>query len=257
MFKNAKRIVIKVGTSTLTHSSGLLNLRKIEELCKILSDLKNAGREIILVSSGAVSAGWSKMGLLHRPENIEEKQAAAAVGQCELMDLYNRNILPYGHVVAQVLLTRDAVDIPERRQNAENTLRLLLSKGCMPIINENDSVSCDGINFGGNDTLSAYVAMLVGADLLVNLSDVDGLYDKDPRKNSDARLIPVVRDLDTVMDTASGAGTERGTGGMLAKLNAARITFDAKIPMVIANGAKPDILYRILDGEAVGTAFLP
>ena len=256
--KNFKRIVIKVGTSTLTHATGLLNLRKIEELCRILADLKNSGKELILVSSGAVSAGWNKMGLQHRPQNTEEKQAAAAVGQCELMNLYNRNILPYGHVIAQMLLTKDAIDNPDRRRNAENTFRLLLEKGCIPIVNENDSVSCEGINFGGNDTLSAYVACLSKADLLVNLSDVDGLYDTDPRKDPDAKLIPVVEDVASVMGAASGAGTERGTGGMTAKLHAAVITAEAGIPMMIANGVSPDILYRIIeDGENVGTIFLP
>ena len=257
-FRSAKRVVVKVGTSTLTHKTGLLNLRKVEELCKVLCDLQNSGREMILVSSGAVSAGWNKMGLPHRPQNTEEKQAAAAVGQSELMNLYNRNILPYGHVIAQILLTKDVVDNEERRHNAENVFRLLLGNRCIPIVNENDSVSSEGVNFGGNDTLAAYVAEIAGADILINLSDVDGLYDSDPRKNPSAKKISVVTDITTVDSVASGAGTERGTGGMLAKLEAAAHITACGIPMVIANGADPKILYTVLEEESDAyTVFLP
>ncbi len=257
-FKDKKRVVVKVGTSTLTHQTGLLNLRKVEELCKVICDLQNSGREMILVSSGAVSAGWNKMGLTHRPQNIEEKQAAAAVGQGELMNLYNRHILPYGHTIAQILLTKDVVDNDERRHNAENVFRLLLAQRCIPIVNENDSVSSEGVKFGGNDTLSAYVADLARADLLINLSDVDGLYDSDPRKNPDATFIEEVTDIDAVRFAATGAGTERGTGGMSAKLLAAEHTTALGIPMVIANGQNPAILYDILDGDwAHYTVFLP
>ncbi len=257
-FSRAKRVVVKVGTSTLTHKTGLLNLRKVEELCKILCDLQNSGREMILVSSGAVSAGWNKMGLSHRPQNIEEKQAAAAVGQGELMNLYNRNMLPYGHTIAQILLTKDVVDNDERRHNAENVFRLLLEKRCIPIVNENDSVSSEGVKFGDNDTLSAYVADLAKAELLIILSDVDGLYDGNPQENPDAHLIPVVSDISAVKPAAAGAGTERGTGGMLAKLEAASHVSQIGIPMIVANGADPSILYRLLENEEVPcTLFLP
>ncbi len=257
-FKTKKRVVVKVGTSTLTHETGLLNLRKIEELCKVLCDLQNSGREIILVSSGAVSAGWNKMGLTHRPQNIEEKQAAAAVGQGELMNLYNRHILPYGHTVAQILLTKDVVDNEERRHNAENVFRLLLEKRCIPIVNENDSVSSEGVKFGDNDTLSGYVADLARADLLIILSDVDGLYDADPHKDPKARLIEEVTDIERVKSVAAGAGSARGTGGMLAKLLAAEHVSALGIPMVIANGKDPAVLYEILSGDFKGgTVFLP
>ncbi len=259
MIKNAKKIVIKVGTSTLTYDTGLLNIRKIEKLCNVICDLQNSGKKIILVSSGAISAGWSKIGLASRPTTTEERQAAAAVGQNELMNFYDRNMEKYGKVVAQILLTKDAIDNPLRRHNAESTLKLLLEHGCIPIVNENDCVSCEEIKFGGNDTLSAYVACLADADLLINLSDVDGLYDCDPRKNPDAKLIPVVEDPDSVLSMASGAGTQRGTGGMFVKITAAKIAGDKEIPMIIANGEDPAILYDILESDEhrVGTLFVP
>ena len=256
MKMNGKRIVVKVGSSTLTHPSGMLNLRKIEGLCAVLADLQNAGYGMILVSSGAVSAGWTKMGLTHRPQTTEEKQAAAAVGQCELMSLYDRHLLSYGHTVAQILLTRDALENPVRRSHAENTFRLLCQMRCIPIVNENDSVSSDELCFGGNDILSAYVAELAEADLLINLSDVDGFYDSDPRKNPSARLIShVAKVTEEIERMASGAGTERGTGGMQAKLTAAKMAMAVGIPMVIAGGADPAVLYRIIDGENIGTRF--
>lgn len=258
MIKNAKKIVIKVGTSTLTYGSGMLNLRKIEELCKVICDLQNSGKNIILVSSGAVSAGRAKLGIGSAKLSVEEKQAAAAAGQCQLMNMYERNMSVYGHEVAQILLTKDAVENPERRQHAENTFRILLGYGCIPVVNENDSVSYEEIKFGGNDTLSAYVARLCYADLLINLTDVDGLYDSDPRKNPDAKLIRRVADIDKEISSfASGAGTERGTGGMSAKLRAAADVMEHGIPMIIANGANPDVLYSIIEGEEVGTLFAP
>ena len=255
IFSNCNRIVIKIGSSTLTHESGQLNLRRIEALVKTLSDFKNEGRQIVLVSSGAVSAGVARMGT-HRPTCTAEKQAMAAVGQCELMKLYARLFSEYGHTVAQILLTKDVMDNAARRAAAEDTFRTLLEMHCIPIVNENDSVSTEGINFGGNDTLSAYVAMVCHADLLINLSDVDGLYDSYPRKNPDARLIEHVKGLDAaVMAMAGGAGTERGTGGMATKLDAARMVLDAGIPMYIMNGKDPEVLYRLMDGEHVGTYF--
>ena len=256
MLQNSRRLVVKVGTSTLTHATGALNLRRIGALVRVLSDLRNAGREIVLVSSGAVSAGVAKVGA-SRPSTIAEKQAMAAIGQSELMRLYDQLFSLYGHTVAQILLTRDVVDNPTRRALAENTFESLLSMGCVPIVNENDPVSTDELTkFGGNDILSAYVSRVCHADVLINLSDVDGLYDKDLRKCPDAKLISRVDLLsDEVYASAGGAGTERGTGGMEAKLHAAALATEAGIPMYIMNGHDPDVLYRLLDGEAVGTYF--
>ena len=256
MLQNSRRLVVKVGTSTLTHATGALNLRRIGALVRVLSDLRNAGREIVLVSSGAVSAGVAKVGA-SRPSTIAEKQAMAAIGQSELMRLYDQLFSLYGHTVAQILLTRDVLDNPTRRALAENTFESLLSMGCVPIVNENDPVSTDELTkFGGNDILSAYVSRVCHADVLINLSDVDGLYDKDPRRCPDAKLISRVDLLsDEVYASAGGAGTERGTGGMEAKLHAAALATEAGIPMYIMNGHDPDVLYRLLDGEAVGTYF--
>lgn len=257
MEKNQKKIVVKVGTSTLTHATGMLNIRKIERLCRVLCDIENSGVKLILVSSGAVSAGWVKMGLSRSPDTVSEKQAAAAIGQCELMSMYDKYFMDYGYVAAQVLLTKDVVDIPLRRENAQSTLRLLLEGRSIPVVNENDTVSFEGIKIGGNDILSAYVAALVQADLLINLSDVDGLFDRNPKEHPDAQLIPEVREIDSaLLGIAGGAGTARGTGGMRAKLDAAGICRDAGVPMVIANGANPDILYDIVAGAPVGTRFV-
>ena len=248
---------MKVGTSTLTHATGALNIRRIGDMVRVLSDFKNAGHEIVLVSSGAVSAGVAKVGAA-RPSTIAEKQAMAAIGQSELMRLYDNLFSLYGHTVAQVLLTRDVLDNPARRTLAENTFGSLLSMGCVPIVNENDPVSTDELTkFGGNDILSAYVAKVCRADILINLSDVDGLYDKDPRRHPDATLIEKVESLsDALMAAAGGAGTERGTGGMEAKLRAAALSTEAGIPMFIMNGHDPEILYRLMDGERVGTYFV-
>lgn len=252
-----RTVVIKVGTSTLTHQTGMLNIRKIEELCKIVCDLQNSGMHIVLVSSGAVSAGRTKLHILSSPLSTEQKQAAAAIGQCELMDIYSRNMAMYSHTVAQILLTKDAIDNPERRNHAETTFRILLENGVIPIVNENDSVSCDEIKFGGNDTLSAYVALLSHADLLINLSDVDGFFDKDPRKHGSAKLIREVADINgQILSCAEGAGTDRGTGGMITKLKAADIVTKAGIDMIITNGASPSVLYDICSGKQVGTLFL-
>lgn len=256
-FENCKRIVVKVGSSTLTHSSGRLNLRRIEALAKTLSDLKNAEKEIILVSSGAVSAGIAKAGLGHRPESLEEKQAMASIGQSELMKIYDRFFSDYGHKVGQILMTRDVVDNPIRRVAAENTFNTLLRMGCIPIVNENDAVSTDElVKFGGNDILSAHVANLCHADILINLSDIDGLFDSDPRKYPGAKLVERVENIDAILSFAGGAGTERGTGGMEAKLTAAKMVTANGIPMFIMNGSDPEILYKLLDGEHVGTYFV-
>lgn len=257
LFKNCKRVVVKVGSSTLTHSTGQLNLRRIEAIVKVLSDLKNGGKEIILVSSGAVSAGIAKSGLGHRPISLEEKQAMASIGQSELMKIYDRFFSDYGHKVAQILLTRDVIEIPVRKEAAENTFNTLLRMGCIPIVNENDAVSTDElVKFGGNDILSAHVANLCSADILLNLSDIDGLYDRDPRRDPNAKFIERVENIDDILSFAEGAGTERGTGGMEAKITAARMVTEKGIPMFIMNGHDPEILYDLLDGKRVGTYFV-
>ena len=255
---DAKRLVVKVGTSTLTYENGRLNLRRIESLVKVLSDLKNAGREIVLVTSGAIGVGAGHLGLKERPRDIGGKQAAAAVGQCELMYTYDKQFSEYGHVTAQVLLTRDVVEDDRRKSNVVNTLCRLLEYGAVPIINENDTVATEEIEFGDNDTLSALVAELVGADALVLLTDIDGLYDADPHQNPDAHPIPEVRIIDqNLLKLAGGAGSNRGTGGMVTKLHAAEIAMAAGISAVIMNGARPSRLYDLMEGQALGTLFVP
>lgn len=251
-----KRIVVKVGTSTLTHSTGRLNIRRIERLIKILSDIKNSGREVILVSSGAIGVGCGKLGITEKPEDIPTKQAIAAIGQCELMYFYDRQFSNYNHTVAQVLLTKDIVENKTRRTNCQNTLSKLLSMGMIPIINENDTVSIDEIEFGDNDTLSAIVAELVEADLLLILSDIDGLYDKDPNKDSNAKLIKEVEKIDdSIISLAKGASSKLGTGGMITKVHAAQIATRAGIDMVIMNGANPKHIYDLFENKPVGTIF--
>ena len=251
-----KRIVIKLGTSTLTHESGLLNIRKIENLVKCLADLQNSGRQLIIVSSGAVGCGLAKLGLAGKLLTTVEKQACAAVGQCELIDIYDRNFSLYGHKIAQVLMNKDVIDNEPRRDSARSTMNMLISFGCIPIVNENDTLSTEQITFGSNDTLAASVARLTSADLIINMSDIDGLYDKNPRIYSDANLIEYIPEInDTIRSYAGGAGTKRGTGGMVAKLQAAESAVRHGIPMIIVNGAKPDILYNIFDGEFTGTYF--
>ena len=250
------RIVIKVGTSTLAHATGRINIRRVEQLCKVMSDLKNAGHEIVLVSSGAIGMGVGKLGLKERPADMATKQAAAAVGQCELMYTYDKLFEEYRHTVAQILLTGDDLNDEKRRGNFHQTLFRLLELGALPIINENDTVSTEEIGIGDNDTLGAIVAVNAGADLLVLLSDIDGLYDADPHTHPQAKLIPLVNELDdTVLALAGGAGSKLGTGGMATKLHAAQITTDAGIDMVIANGEQPEKLYDIVAGKAVGTRF--
>ena len=260
--KACRRIVVKVGSSTLTYETGRLNLRRVEKLTRALSDLRNFGREVVLVTSGAVSAGVARLGLPERPRDVRHKQAAAAVGQCELMNVYGRFFGEYGHTAAQLLLTRDVVDTPERKQNVRNTFDALLELGAIPIVNENDTVSTFELEhltaFGDNDTLAAICATLIDADLLVLLSDIDGLYDSDPRSNEEARRIPVVYEVDdSLMRLGGGEGTSRGTGGMATKLAAAKTCLEAGIPMIIASGEDPDILCDILDGRRAGTVFIP
>ena len=251
------RIVIKLGTSTLAHKTGRLNIRRVEELCKVISDLKNAGNEIIMVSSGAIGMGVGKLVLAERPQDIPTKQAAAAVGQCELMYTYDKLFSEYNHTVAQILITGEDVEHEDRCKNFENTMRRLLELGAIPIINENDSIATHEIEIGDNDTLGAIVATTLNADLLIILSDIDGLYTSDPRKNKDAVLLHTVNEITPEIENMTGgAGSTLGTGGMQTKINAAKIANQKGVDMVIANGSDPDILYDIVEGKDVGTIFL-
>ena len=244
------RLVIKVGTSTLAHPTGRLHIRRTNTLCRVLSDLKNAGHEIILVSSGAIGMGIGKLSLAEKPKDIPTKQAAAAVGQCELMYTYDRLFTEYNHTVAQLLLTGADFLAEDRHENFNNTISRLLSLGVLPIINENDTIATDEIKVGDNDTLSALVAVSVGAELLVILSDVNGLYDADPHKNSSAKLIDRIHGIPEYIFTLAGdTGSTLGTGGMKTKLNAAKICVEQGVDMVIANGESPALLYNILDGK--------
>ena len=251
------KIVIKVGTSTLAHKTGRLNIKRIELLCKIMSDLKNAGNEIILVSSGAIGMGVGKLNLQERPSDVAGKQAAAAVGQCELMYTYDKLFSEYSHTVAQLLLTAEDMRDDMRHTNFKNTIKRLLDMQVLPIINENDTVSTEEICIGDNDTLAALVATSVEAELLVLLSDIDGLFTADPHKDPNAKLISVVDNIDDkIMGLGGGSGSALGTGGMQTKLNAAKITTSAGCDMIIANGSYPELLYKIVDGESIGTKFL-
>ena len=250
------RIVIKIGTSTLAHRSGHLNIRRIESLCKIISDLKNNDNEIVLVSSGAIGMGVGKLSLKKRPDDIPTKQAAAAIGQCELMYTYDKLFSEYRHTVAQILVTGGDINSAERRQNFENTLNRLLELEALPVINENDTVATDEIVIGDNDTLAAIVAVSVKADLLILLSDIDGLYTSDPHKNADAKLIERVDKITPdIVALGGGKGSELGTGGMATKIKAAQIATENGCDMVIINGEKPEFLYEITDGKSVGTRF--
>ncbi len=251
------RIVVKVGTTTLAHKTGHLNIRHMEELCKVLSDIKNAGHEVILVSSGAIGMGMGKLQLRERPKTLPGKQACAAVGQCELMYTYDKCFSEYNHTIAQILLTGSDINDPVRRQNFINTMEHLLEMQVLPVINENDTVGTEEIGIGDNDTLAAIAATAAGADLLILLSDIDGLYSADPRKDANAVLIDTVKELTPeIMALGGDSASGMGTGGMVTKLNAAKIATQAGCDMVIANGSKPSILYAIMDGETVGTRFL-
>ncbi|MBR3973973.1 MAG: glutamate 5-kinase [Oscillospiraceae bacterium] len=250
------RIVIKIGTSTLAHPTGHLNIRLVEHLCKVISDIKNAGHQVILVSSGAIGMGVGKLGLRSRPKDIPTKQAAAAVGQCELMYTYDKLFGEYNHTVAQLLITGEDVEIPARHENFRNTLNRLLELEAIPILNENDTVATDEIVIGDNDTLAAIVAKSVSADILVLLSDIDGLFTADPHKDPDARLISYIEKIDdSIRALGGGSASSQGTGGMATKLRAAEISTEAGCEMVITNGKNPDALYDILDGKPVGTTF--
>ena len=255
------RIVVKVGTSTLAHPSGRLNIRRFEQLCKVLSDIKNAGHQVLLVTSGAIGMGVGKLGLPGRPSDMPGKQAAAAVGQCELMYTYDKLFSQYNHVVAQLLLTAEDIGHPRRSSHVHDTLERLLTLNALPIINENDAVATDEIGIqttiGENDSLSAIVARLVKADLLILLSDIQGLYTADPKRDPTAILIPQVEAITPkILSLAGGAGSQLGSGGMATKLRAAQIAMEAGIDMVITNGENPETLYDVVEGKAVGTRFL-
>ncbi len=250
------RIVVKVETSTLAYPTGRMNIRRVEELCRVLSDLKNAGNEIILVSSGAIGMGIGKLSLKERPKDIPTKQAAAAVGECELMYTYDRLFQEYNHTVAQILLTGSDFRHEDRYHNFQNTIRRLLELDVLPVINENDTIATEEIKVGDNDTLSAMVAVSVQADKLILLSDIDGLYTADPKKDSSACLIHEVNELSSdILALAGDKGSDLGTGGMKTKLKAAEICMDAGCEMVILNGEEPELLYRLFEGETVGTRF--
>ena len=262
MEQNTRRIVVKVGTSTLTHDSGALDLRSMEHLVRVLSDLSGDGREIILVTSGAIAVGTARLGLSERPRELRMKQAAAAVGQCRMMHIYDKLFSEYNRSMAQILLTGDDVDDPERAAHLRSTFSALLEMGVIPVVNENDSVSSAEIEtghhkvLGDNDTLSAIVADLCQADLLVLLSDIDGLYDADPKTHPEAKLLHRVEELTPdILSMAGGAGTWRGTGGMATKLSAAGIAMSQGFDMVITNGAHVENLYGIVAGEDIGTRF--
>lgn len=251
------RIVIKIGTSTLTHKTGNLNIRLVENLCRVISDIKNAGHEVIIVSSGAIGMGIGKLSLKERPDDIPSKQAVAAVGQCELMYVYDRLFSQYNHTVAQILISGADVDHEYRGRNFSNTLHKLLEFGAIPIINENDTVATEEIVIGDNDTLAAIIAKEAGADLLILLSDIDGLYDKDPHKDSSAKLIKVVSEITPEVESlADGKGSPLGTGGMKTKIQAAKLCTHSGCDMVITNGAKAENLYDIIEGKESGTKFL-
>jgi len=251
------RITVKVGTSTLTHPSGHLNIRQVEALCKVLSDIKNAGHEVILVTSGAIGMGVGKLNLASRPTDMPTKQAAAAVGQCELMYVYDKQFSEFNHTVAQILLTGEDLRDEKRHENFANTLKRLLELGALPVINENDTVSTEEIAVGDNDTLSAMVAVSVKADLLILMTDIDGLYTSDPRHDPDAKLITEVTEInEELLAGAGGGGSLLSTGGMATKLAAAEICMRNNTDMMIVNSAQPAILYDVLEGKAVGTHFI-
>lgn len=256
VLKDVKRIVVKVGTSTLTYSTGKTNIRRMHKLVSVLSDIVNSGIEVALVTSGAIGVGVGKLGLKEKPADTAGKQAAATIGQCELMFMYDKLFSEYGHTVGQLLITKSDVDNDERRENLINTFNKLFDFGAIPVINENDSVAVEEIVYGDNDSLSAIVAKLINADALIILTDIDGLYDANPNENEDAKLIPVVTVIDEdLYAIAGGRGSTLGTGGMVTKLHAAEIAMDAGIDTIVMNGENPTDIYKALDGKQIGTFF--
>lgn len=256
--KTKKRVIVKVGTSSLVHKeTGDINLAKLEKLVRVLSDMRNRGMEVVLVSSGAIGVGRKALGMQGRPTTLAKKQACAAVGQGQLMMIYQKLFAEYSQISAQVLMTKTTILKTVNRKNAENTFEELLNLGVIPVVNENDTVSTEEIEFGDNDNLSAVVTALVKGDLLILLSDIDGLYTDDPNKNPDATLISVVDELnDTILKSGKGSASDFGTGGMATKLAAAKIANASGADMIIANGEDFGILYDIVDGKDVGTLFI-
>lgn len=254
--KHASRIVIKIGTSSLVHSNGRINFRRIGILARVIADLMNQDKEVVLVSSGAIGIGVSKLKLKERPKTIAEKQAVAAVGQSSLMQVYSQIFSEYGHAVAQILLTKDVIDRSCMKANAINTFEQLAKMKILPIVNENDTVAIDEIKFGDNDNLSYLVAKLIKADLLIILTDIDGYYNKNPHENPDAILYHNITDLSEKIEEAAGGAGEHGTGGMLTKVHACRLAAESGINAIIANGNNPEIIYRLLEGEDLGTLFV-
>ena len=257
-FQNIRRIVVKVGSSSITHGTGKLDLEQMERLVRELQNLRNQGKEVVLVSSGAVAAGLGKLGLAKKPKSMPEKQAIAAIGQGILMHMYEKMFAEYGGTVAQVLLTGEDLRDRKRFSNARNTLNALLKMNVVPIINENDTVAVEEIRFGDNDTLSAMVASLINADLLVMLSDIDGVYSGNPRTDVDAQFIEIIKEITPAIEgLAGGVGSNLGTGGMVTKINAAKIATNSGVAVIIAHGRQEQVLGRIVDGENFGTLFLP
>lgn len=253
----AKRLVVKVGTSTLTYETGKINIRRMVKLCSVLADLHNSGTDIVLVTSGAIGVGVGKLGLAERPKDIPGRQAAATVGQCELMFMYDKYFGENGVKTGQLLITKSDIENSQRRENLENTFEKLFEYGAVPIVNENDSVATEEIVYGDNDSLSAIVAKLIHAQGLIILSDIDGLFDDNPNENPDAQLIPVVREInEDIISLGGGAGSSRGTGGMVTKIHAAEIATGAGIPTVIMNGTAPQDIYKLIDGHNTGTLFV-
>ncbi|MBE6775186.1 MAG: glutamate 5-kinase [Ruminococcaceae bacterium] len=253
---DAKRLVVKVGTSTLTYETGKINIRRMVKLCSVLADLHNSGTDVVLVTSGAIGVGVGKLGLSERPRDIPGRQAAATVGQCELMFMYDKFFGENGVKTGQLLITKSDIENDKRRENLENTFEKLFEYGAVPIVNENDSVATEEIVYGDNDSLSAIVARLIKAQGLIILSDIDGLFDDNPNENPDAQLIPVVRKItDEIRTLCGGAGTDRGTGGMITKIHAAEIATQAGIPTVVMNGTHPQDIYKLIDGHNTGTLF--
>ena len=257
--KDIKKVVVKVGTSTLTYSSGKLNFERVDKIARVLSDINNQGKQVILVTSAAIGVGVAKLGIKDSEiiKTVQGKQAAASVGQAMLMKIYQRFFNDYNQIVSQVLLTKYVMDNEETKTNAENTFNALLEMGVIPIVNENDTIATDEIVFGDNDTLSATVASLVDADLLILLTDIDGLYTGDPRKNPEAQMISRIEDIgEDIEELASGTSSTLGTGGMITKVKAAQIAYESGIDTVIANGSDPSIMYDIINGEEIGTHFV-
>lgn len=259
--KDAEKIVIKVGTSTLVYENGNINLGRIEKLARVISDIENSGKKVILVSSGAIGIGINKLKLEKKPDTICGKQAVAAVGQCEMMQIYGKFFGEYNYSVGQVLLTRDVIEDDHIRKNVKNTFRALLRNNIIPVVNENDTVAIDEIEnivrFGDNDNLSAIVAKLIEADLLIILSDIDGFYDDNPKENENAKIMSVITDITPeIEECAGGSGSNFGTGGMVTKIEAAKTATAAGVNVVLADGSEPDIIRQITDGEDIGTLFV-